>query len=196
MAVYPESRPPGRRIGQGMLIFAFALGLAALTRLFDGWLGGQVNPNRNLQGLINPDGAREVVLERNRQGHYVADGEINGVPATFLLDTGATDVAIPDHVAQAAGLQRGYPGRASTANGTVTVYATHIDELVIGNIVLRELTASITPSMGGDTILLGMSALQRIEFSQRGARLTLRQPASADQPAAAPAPPGPRRGGL
>ena len=179
MSFYRESRPPGRRMGQGMMIFAFALGLAALTGAFDGWLDGQANPNRNLQGLVGPDGAREVVLERNRQGHYFAGGEINGLPVTFLLDTGATDVAIPDHVARAAGLQRGYPGRASTANGTVTVYATDIDELIIGNIVLHDLAASITPSMAGDTILLGMSALQRIEFSQRGSQLTLRQPAAA-----------------
>ncbi len=165
-------------MGVGMMIFAFALGLLVLTSLFDALLEGQSNPNRNLQGLVGPDGAREVVLERNRQGHYVAGGEINDLPVTFLLDTGATDVAIPDHVARAAGLTRGYPGRASTANGVVTVYATEIDELVIGNIVLRNLAASITPSMGGDTILLGMSALQRIEFSQRGSQLTLRQPAA------------------
>ena len=182
MASYPEYKPPGRRIGRGMLLVAFALGLAALTGMFDSLLDGQANPNRNLQGLVGPDGAREVVLERNRAGHYVADGEINSVPVTFLLDTGATDVAIPSHVAQAAGLQRGYPGRAATANGTVTVYATSIDELVIGNIVMRGLTASITPSMGGDTILLGMSALQRIEFAQRGSQLTLRQPAAAEAP--------------
>ena len=181
MAVHPESRPPGRRMGQGMLIFALALGLAALTGLFDRWLGGQANPNQNLQGFIGSDGAREVVLERNRQGHYVASGEINGLPVIFLLDTGATDVAIPAHVAQAAGLQRGYPGRASTANGTVTVYSTRIDELLLGNIVLRDLPASITPSMGGDTILLGMSALQRIDFSQQGSQLTLRQPRSLDE---------------
>ena len=182
MAIYPESKPPGRRMGRGMQVLAFALGLAVLTRFFDGMLDNQVNPNRNLQGIFGPDGAREVVLERNSQGHYVASGEINSLPVTFLLDTGATDVAIPAHVAVAAGLQRGYPGRASTANGPVTVYATQINQLVIGNIELRDLTASITPSMGGDTILLGMSALQRIEFSQRGSQLTLRQPTATGEP--------------
>ncbi len=171
---FSDSRPPGRRMGTGMLVLAMALGLAALTGGFDRWLGEQANPNSNLQGIVGPDGAREVVLERNRQGHYVASGQINGLPVTFLLDTGATDVAIPAHIAEAAGLERGFPGRASTANGTVVVYATRIDELTLGNIVLRDLSASITPSMGGDTILLGMSALRRIEFSQRGSRLTLR----------------------
>ncbi len=176
---FSDSKPPGRRMGQGMLVLCLAFGMVALTGGFDRWLEGQANPNRNLQGIFSPDGAREVVLERNRQGHYVASGQVNGIPVTFLLDTGATDVAIPAHIADAAGLERGYPGRASTANGTVIVYATRIDQLVLGNIALHDLSASITPSMGGDTILLGMSALQRIEFSQRDGQLTLRQNAPA-----------------
>ena len=165
-------------MGVGMMIFAFALGLLVLTSLFDALLEGQSNPNRNLQGLVGPDGAREVVLERNRQGHYVAGGEINDLPVTFLLDHGRHGCRDSRPRGARGGTDPGYPGRASTANGVVTVYATEIDELVIGNIVLRNLAASITPSMGGDTILLGMSALQRIEFSQRGSQLTLRQPAA------------------
>ena len=115
------------------------------------------------------------MLQRNRQGHYLANGTINGTPVTFLLDTGATDVAIPASIAREASLEPGFEGRANTANGLVTVYSTTIDELVLGNIALSDVTASITPSMPGDTILLGMSALKRIEFTQRGASLTLRQ---------------------
>lgn len=116
-----------------------------------------------------------MVLERNRQGHYVVSGTINHIAVTFLLDTGATDVAIPAAVATAAGLEPGLAGRASTANGLVTVYATRIAELQIGNIILNNIDASITPSMSGNTILLGMSALREIEFTQRGTTLTLRQ---------------------
>ena len=121
------------------------------------------------------NGIREVVLERNRQGHYVANGEINGIPVTFLLDTGATDVAIPAEIALDANLVSGLAQQASTANGVVTVYSTRINELTLGNIVLYNIEASITPSMLGGIILLGMSALQQIEFTQRGATLTLRQ---------------------
>ena len=165
---------PGKRIGQAMLIFSFVLGLAGLSYFFEGQLQRQVNPNQNPQMLELNSGVKEVVLLQNRQGHYVASGTINGVPVIYLLDTGATDVAIPESVALAAGLQRGNPTRASTANGAVTVYSTRVVELTIGNIVLNEVNASITPSMGGDTILLGMSALRQIEFSQRGDELTLR----------------------
>ncbi|MGI9251506.1 MAG: retropepsin-like aspartic protease family protein [Pseudohongiellaceae bacterium] len=166
---------PGQRLGQGMLVVSFALALIALTLFFNGWLKQQANPNSNPLSLETADGVREVVLERNRQGHYVVSGTINHIAVTFLLDTGATDVAIPAAVATAAGLEPGLAGRASTANGLVTVYATRIAELQIGNIILNNIDASITPSMSGNTILLGMSALREIEFTQRGTTLTLRQ---------------------
>jgi len=170
-----SSRHSGRKVGQGMLVAAFALGLLALTFFFDGVLQNQANPNQNPSSREINGGIKEVVLEQNRQGHYIAAGRVNNVPVTFLLDTGATDVAIPDAIASTANLQRGYSGRAVTANGTITVYATQVNELSIGNILLHDIDASITPSMGGDTILLGMSALRQIEFTQRGSTLTLRQ---------------------
>lgn len=170
-----QSSPPGKSLGQGMLVVSFALGLAALTLYFDGWLAGENNPNANPRNYLTEAGVREVVLERNRQGHYLAGGEINGVAVTFLLDTGATDVAIPANIAEQARLEPGYEGRAFTANGAVTVYSTEVQSLSLGNINLENVRASITPSMAGDTILLGMSALQQVEFSQQDGVLTLRQ---------------------
>lgn len=169
-----EHEKSGKSLGQGMLIISFALGLGLLTLIFDGVLDRQSNPNQDPQFRLTETGVSEVILERNRQGHYVANGEINGVPVTFLLDTGATDVAIPESVAREARLRSGYSSQASTANGVVTVYSTTVDELVLGNIVLNDVQASITPSMGGNTILLGMSALGRVEFMQQGSTLTLR----------------------
>ena len=170
-----DDQPPGKNIGQGMLIASFTLVLIALTLYFNDWIANQSNPNQNPNFSISDIGVREVVLKRNRQGHYVANGHLNGIPVTFLLDTGATEVAIPSEVAVKAGLIRGLAQQASTANGVVTVYSTEIDELQIGNIVLYDIDASVTPSMLGNTILLGMSALRQIEFTQRGSNLTLSQ---------------------
>lgn len=158
-----------------MLIASFALGFGVLTWFFDGMLSNRANPNRNPQYMVTGNGDREVVLERNRRGHYLAGGAINDVPVTFLLDTGATDVAIPAGVAEAAGLDPGNAYQAATANGVVTVYSTRIDSITLGNIEFKDIRASITPSMGGNTILLGMSALGEVEFTQRGTTLTLRQ---------------------
>ena len=174
---YPSTEkkiPPGKRIGQGMLIFSFVLGLGGLTFFFDDQIQQLANPNQNPRSMELNSGVREVVLQQNRQGHYVASGTVNNVSVLFLLDTGATDVAIPESIALAAGLQRSNTSRASTANGVVTVYSTRVAELTLGNIVLEDVNASITTSMAGDTILLGMSALRKVEFSQRGDELTLR----------------------
>jgi aspartyl protease family protein len=162
-------------MGLGMLIAAFAIGLGLLTLMFDGFLDRQYNPNQQPISRASTDGGVEVVLQRNRQGHYVAGGEINNARATFLLDTGATDVVLSEDLARRAGLSRGAPMQAMTANGVVTVYSTVIDDLQLGDINLRGVRASINPAMSGDTVLLGMSALRQMDFIQRDGTLTLRQ---------------------
>lgn len=166
---------PGKSMGRGMLIASFVLALIALTYLFDGVLDRQINPNQRPDSSVDAAGVREVALQQNRQGHYFSNGEINGVPVQFLLDTGATDVAIPLEIARQTNLNRGLAGRARTAGGSTTVYDTQITELQLGSITLYDIDASIVPDMGGETILLGMSALQKIEFTQLGSTLTLRQ---------------------
>ena len=174
---YPVKKiktPPGKRIGQGMLIFSFVLGLGGLTFFFEDQIQHQANPNQNPLSMELNSGIKEVVLQQNRQGHYMASGTVNNVSVLFLLDTGATDVAIPESIALAAGLRRGDTSRASTANGIVTVYSTRVAELTLGSITLKDVSASITTSMASNTILLGMSALRQIEFSQRQGKLTLR----------------------
>jgi len=102
-------------------------------------------------------------------------GEINGQSVEFLLDTGATDVVIPEDLAARLHLHRGRSGTAMTANGPVTVFETNIDVLTVGDIELTNVRASINPAMSATSILLGMSALGRIEFSHQGNLLTLRQ---------------------
>ena len=171
----PNYNNPGGTTGKGMLILSFAIGLILLTLVFDDLLQRQINPNRNPESVELLSGIREVTLQRNLQGHYTANGTINGVPVTFLVDTGATDVAIPETIASQANLKKGSARIAATANGSVNVYATELNSLTLGNISLQNVSASITPTMFNDTILLGMSALKEIDFSQVGATLTLRQ---------------------
>ena len=144
--------------------------------IFGVWEERQSNPNTHPNSFRADDnGAIEVHLLRNRFNHYVVDGAINGYDVTFLLDTGATNVAIPAHLASRLNLSRGYRHQVMTANGSAVAFGTQLNTLTIGDIFLQDIRASINPSMGGDKILLGMSALKEIEFAQRGNRLILRQ---------------------
>ena len=161
------------RTGQGMVIIACVIGLAMLTWFFSGVEQRQHNPNDAPDSLVYQNQV-EVPLKQNRQGHYIVTGAINGQPVEFLLDTGATDVVVPETIARRLRLPYGARSRAMTANGAITVYNTSIDELAIGEIRLRNIDASINPAMNG-AILLGMSALRQIEFVQQGNTLTLRQ---------------------
>lgn len=163
-----------RRTGRYMLIMAWVGGLALLTLLFQDLLRSQINPNTDPLVSEAPDGRKQVVLERNAQGHYVASGRINGVPVTFLLDTGATDVAIPEHLADRLRLERRGGGISQTANGPVAVWQTMLDKVTLGAISLSDVRASILPSMRGtDKVLLGMSFLKQLEFTQRDGQLIL-----------------------
>ena len=164
-----------KSFGKGMMLAAWLLLLAVLAISFNALLERQSNPNQNPQGSVDAQGIREVVLKRNRAGHYVATGRINGAAARFLLDTGATDVAIPESLAERLGLKRGAAFLSRTANGTVTAWRTRLDEVALGPVVLNNVKASILPTMQGDDVLLGMSFLKKLELVQRGSSLTLRQ---------------------
>jgi len=163
------------KIGKTFVWLAWIIALALLMFVFQGTLDEQYNPNSQPQVSLNDAGQAEVILKQNRQGHYVTKGTINESSVTFLLDTGATQVSIPAHVADELRLESygSYP--VQTANGTVTVYKTKIDQLSIGNIFLYNVAAHINPAMKSDEILLGMSALKKVEFSQIGKQLTLRE---------------------
>lgn len=162
-------------IGKGMFVIAWVIALALLTWIFGNWEEEQFNPNQQPQSSQTQI-YNEVILQRNKFNHYVMNGQINGSTLTFLLDTGATDVVIPAPIADRLGLHRGRKALASTANGVITVYATNIDSLQIGDITMRNVRASINPAMHSeDSILLGMSALKDVEFTQRGNELKIRQ---------------------
>lgn len=167
---------PTNKIGKIFVWLAWIMAIALLVFVFDDVLDKQYNPNSEPKISLTSSGQAEVVLKQNRQGHYVTKGAINESAVTFLLDTGATQVSIPAHVADSLNLESygSYP--VQTANGKITVYQTKIDQLSIGNIFLYNVAAHINPAMKHDEILLGMSALKQLDFHQTGKKLILREP--------------------
>jgi aspartyl protease family protein len=161
------------KVGKGMLMVAWMIGLGLLTLVFDDQLAKQFNPN------VDPitssiQGVQKVRLKQNRAGHYVSGGAINGQPVVFLLDTGATHVSVPLHLAEQLNLQKGRASWVQTANGRAQVSQTNIQRLSIGDIQLVNVRANLNPGFKQNEILLGMSALKQLEFTQRGEWLVLR----------------------
>ena len=164
---------PDSSLTKWMVILAWICGFGLLAFVFADLLESQINPNRS-PSSSNAGGFVEVTLMQNRQGHYVASGTINDEPVVFLVDTGATDVSIPAHLADELGLIPQRRAYAQTANGVVEIAETQLDSITLGDITLRNVDANLNPGMQGEKILLGMSFLKQIEFTQRGDALILR----------------------
>lgn len=162
-----------RSTGKLMIALAWICGLGLLTVIFNDVLESQFNPNPAPHSITRGQ-STEVRLQQNRAGHYVTTGMINGHKVTFLVDTGATDVSVPFHLANKLGLKPGYRQRVNTANGVIEVAQSSISSLQIGDIQLYNVDANLNPGMQQDKILLGMSVLKQLEFTQRGDQLILR----------------------
>ncbi len=155
-------------------VSGWILGFLLLALIFSKVVDHQSNPNQSV-ATSQSSQFKEIVLERNRYGHYVFDGEINGKSVTFLVDTGATEISIPANLQTYLQLKAGRSFSVSTANGVVSVYSTRLDELKLGKILLTDIKAHLNPGLPDDQILLGMNVLKNMELVQRGDSLIIRQ---------------------
>jgi aspartyl protease family protein len=163
--------------GKSFAFIFWGLLLVFLFYFFQDKLAEQVNPNSQPNSYLEGD-VQVLELQRNRYGHYITSGTINYADVEFMLDTGATNVAIPQEVADKVGASRGQPVKVNTANGVATAYLTQVDELSIGEIQLFNVRATIVPGMDGSHILLGMNVLKLMELRQLGDKLTLKHQAN------------------
>ena len=157
-----------------MIAAAWGVGLLLLTLWINGYLERREHPNQGRQALVE-GGARQVVLQRNRAGHYLADGHINGRPVRFLLDTGATHVALSADLARQLDLELGASSLSRTANGLVETRSARLQRVDVSGIELYDIRASVLPNMAGDEVLLGMSFLKHLQLIQSGDQLLLRR---------------------
>ena len=119
----------------------------------------------------------KALLAADSSGHFFADAIVNGLPLRFIVDTGATLIALPQREAERLGLNY-RAGRASytrTANGVVEVYVVKLDSVRIGGIDLHNVDATVHVGPGLDQALLGMSFLNRVQMQRDGGTMTLIQ---------------------
>ena len=116
-----------------------------------------------------------VTLTADTQGHYVTMGQVNGGTVQFLVDTGATSIALPSADARRLGINylNGQRGYTQTANGRAAAYRVTLDTVKVGDITLHAVEAVVLEGDGLKIALLGMSFLNRTEMKRDGQALTL-----------------------
>lgn len=119
-----------------------------------------------------------VTLYAEPNGHFFADGAINNVPIRFMVDTGATSIAINSNHATRIGLdykKRGRPALANTAGGVVRMYEVKLDTVEVGGIRVYNVDAGVIEGSYPVEALLGMSFLGQLEMRRDGLRMDLLQ---------------------
>jgi aspartyl protease family protein len=118
-----------------------------------------------LQGTTAPAGGREIVIPVGLGGHYTTGGAINGRPAQFMVDTGATLVALSQAEAERIGLpwRSGERALTQTANGPVPVHRVSLASVRVGEVELNNVGAVVVPA-AMPYVLLGNSFLSRFQL--------------------------------
>lgn len=125
-------------------------------------------------GANLPEGG-SAVLYADSSGHHFIEGLVNGARMRMLVDTGATAIAMNASDAKRAGLdyKKGDRSEVQTANGVVQAYHVVINTLKLGSLTLNQVDALVMEGDSPAVVLLGMSALNRMEMKREGIALTL-----------------------
>ncbi|MBK1686989.1 retropepsin-like aspartic protease family protein [Rubrivivax gelatinosus] len=112
-------------------------------------------------------GAREIVIPVGPGGHFVTQGAINGRPVNFMVDTGATLIALGQAEAERLGIpwRSGEPGVVHTANGSATAYRVTLSRVRVGEVEITHVQAVVLPQ-AMPMILLGNSFLSRFRMQR------------------------------
>lgn len=135
----------------------------------------QIGHGTRLAGGTSGSLRAQAALTADDRGHFVTTGRINGVEIRFLVDTGASTVAISGNEARRLGIAYREAPRTliQTANGVVVSYRVRLDSISVGDITLHGVDAVV---LDGDSLpiaLLGMSFLNRLDMRREGGTLTL-----------------------
>ena len=128
----------------------------------------------DLSGTPSAGGGTRVVLSAGSGGHFTSAGSINGRPVLFMVDTGATVVALSQSEADRIGLdyRKSPRGLVQTANGTVPVHSVRLANLRLGDVQVYDVAAVVMPAQM-PTVLLGNSFLNRFQMKRENDTMTL-----------------------
>ena len=119
-------------------------------------------------------GGQRIVLTADARGHFLPAGQINGREVQFMVDTGATSVALGESDARRINLkyEDGQRVRVNTANGQAVAHVVQLDSVRIGDVTVYGVEALVTPQ-SMSYVLLGNSFLNRFQMQRQNDQLTL-----------------------
>jgi aspartyl protease family protein len=165
-----------------VLFAVMALFAAALVPGFIEKTGGMPVPKATAKPDPTPSassGPRSFTVRRDQRGHFQAEARVDGRRMDFLVDTGASVVAIPEREAARLSIRpsrRDYTVQMKTANGTVMAAPTQLRMVEVGGIIVRDVPAVVMPDAALGENLLGMSFLSRLRrFEVADGRLVMEQ---------------------
>ena len=125
-------------------------------------------------GSTSAGRGNKIILTAGSGGHFMTAGQINGRAVQFMVDTGATTVAMGALDAERAGLnyKSGQPVMMSTANGMTQGYKIKLDSVRVGDVEVFDVDAVVTPQ-AMPFMLLGNSFLTRFQMLRDNDQLTL-----------------------
>src|SRR6187402_1455301 len=140
----------------------------------------EAKPAKRAEGAPQPaSNYRTATLQSDRSGHFQVEGSVDGRRLDFMVDTGATVIALRERDAGKLGIfpaSRDYTGRSSTANGIVKVAPVRLPSLEVNGIRVYDVAAVVIPDESLSTNLLGMSFLSRLRrFEMANGRLVMEQ---------------------
>lgn len=165
---------------RSVLVFAaLVLGLAAVVpRLYT-----QEAPAPQVRAaVVQPSPAsshgRSVTLQKAANGHFETEAVVDGRRMAFMVDTGASVIALRERDAARLGIhpaRRDYTANVATANGTVKAAPVELNRVDVGGLTVRNVAALVLPDEVLTQNLLGMSFLSKVKWEHRNGRLVLEQ---------------------
>lgn len=133
---------------------------------------------RHIGSTFKRDEHPEVSIYKDELGMFQVVGTINNFPVNFLVDTGASHIAMNRNEARRLGIdfrQYGQRGYANTANGAVKTWTITLNKVTVGDVTLTNVKAFVNDSDSPHKILLGMSFLGQLEMKNEGSSLKLKK---------------------
>jgi len=122
---------------------------------------------------------RTVTVRPDRRGHFQVDARVDGRRMGFMVDTGASVIALRASDAAMLGIhpaRREFTARVNTANGTLRAAPTRLSMVEVGGLIVRDVPALVMPDKALSENLLGLSFLRRLRrFEYSNGKLVLEQ---------------------